>query len=217
MSASPEGPSASSLLVSPDDNASDRAVDITKLIAAVEPFVTQEPDGTVRLDPSSRFVLVPSFVDLAVATLEQSNNIGKSDEPGQIVPDLMIQVPPPHRVPGSHVQSTSPTPTAGGCFPTNLQTFYWWGYTNHYDHCMCQEIAVATTVDAAEIGVLSAFLGTLPPPAGPALGVSAAVLAGYLSVQAAQISAYDTECGDNGVYQSMSWAAPGIFWIKKVC
>jgi len=193
-------PQAPSPLVAPGTPSSG-GTDITKWIAMAEPHLVWTTDNHVSIDsPGPR--LDEAWIPLVESCIERFNALSNDQRASRPrVPDLMNSSPGANFV------------TSSGCVPHILQTFYWWGYTNHFDHCACQELQVATTEEGGGVATIAALIGAFNPVIGAAVGA----LAGYLAVEAAQISAYDAECDSGGVYQSMSWAAPGVFWIKRVC
>ena len=100
------------------------------------------------------------------------------------------------------------------------EVYFWWGLRYHYDHCMCQQFSVDLAIGTGGVAAVGAAIAI----AAPIVGVGAAIIAAYIQVMMAQISAYDNECANatvdhlqGGVFLCMSWAAPGVFWIAKVC
>jgi hypothetical protein len=176
-------------------------------IHTIEPHIVWTPDNKAGLPPAIE-VIQRSYLELATTSIDVFN--GLSDEQRMTRKSGSIEA----------VYADTAPLTTTGCLPHAHQVFFWWGYRTHYDHCACQEVAVATTAEAGGVGAIAALVSGFNIVVGVAIGL----LAAYLAVQAQQLTAYDTECAgahvdglDAGAFQCMSWAAPGVFWIAKVC
>jgi hypothetical protein len=121
----------------------------------------------------------------------------------------------------SPVQEAEPQET-GGCAPRSHQVIFWWGWRDHLDHCAVQTATIGSSAESGFLAVIASILGSagITLPAGIAVGAVAA----YIQVASAQMNSYDNECAnahvDNlqaGCFLCMSWAAPGVFWVARVC
>lgn len=172
-------------------------------IQDLDAHVTYDADGKAHL-PDAVPGIDGVFLDLGQTSIDQFNNLPDSARHSSEQPETVV----------------GPKATSAGCLPQCHQVYFWWGWRAHYDHCACQELQVDVAIDGGGVGAIAAMIGGFVPPAGIAIGVVAA----YMAVMVTQISAYDTECSNanvdgipGGVFPCMSWAAPGVFWIAKVC